>query len=111
MLLYALFFSISRSKILQKVDQTIDSDQVGLDIVCAVAEKLYAEEKRDYSLVLKIIAKIETNYGIACSKNIFGSGSNFTTPYQAGKDIARAFRAGVSIFFSFIVNLNRNKIS
>ena len=97
MIIYALLFSFSSGKISPKVDQTLDSDQVGLDVVCAVAEKLYAEEKRDYSQVLKEIAKIETNYGLACSKNIFGSGSNFTTPYEAGKEIARKLRAGVRI--------------
>ena len=101
MLLYALFFSISIGKISPKVDQTLNSDQVGLDIVCAVAEKLYAEEKQDYSLVLKVIAKIETNYGIACSRNIFGNGSNFTTPYEAGKEISRAFSTRVRILLSY----------
>ena len=105
MILYALLFSFSSGKISPKVDQTLDSDQVGLDIVCAVAEKLYAEEKRDYSQVLKVIAKIETNYGIACSKNIFGSGINFTTPYEAGKEVVREYRIGVPTLSYVKLNL------
>ena len=65
--------ALTPGETMKKVDETLNSHAVGIDIVCAVAEKLYAEQKRDYGQLLKIIAKIEANTGLACSSSLFGN--------------------------------------
>lgn len=65
--------ALTPGQTIQKFDETLNSHAVGIDTVCAVAEKLYAEQKRDYSRLLKIIAKIQANTGLACSSSLFGN--------------------------------------
>ena len=69
----SIAFALAPGQTIQKFDETLNSHAVGIDTVCAVAEKLYAKQKRDYSRLLKIIAKIQANTGLACSSSLFGN--------------------------------------
>ena len=90
MLFLLVFWSI-RAEIVQKVDETLNPSRTGHEVVCAVREKLYHEYGVDYGQLLKTKAKIETNFGLPrCTNSIFGE-SNYSTPYEAGRELALGF--------------------
>ena len=90
-MLFLLVFWSVRAETVQKVDETLNPSRSGHDVVCAVREKLYHEYSVDYGLLLKTKAKIETNFGLPrCTESIFGE-SNFSTPYEAGRELALGY--------------------